>query len=79
MPYDDLSQLDHGPGVREEDLSLIFKRFYRADASRARSSGGVGLGLSLAQAVVRMHGGTIAVANRPEGGAVSTVRLPAAS
>jgi two-component system OmpR family sensor kinase len=71
-----LRVLDEGPGVRDEDLSNLFQRFYRAQYSRDRASGGAGLGLAIVQAIVVSHRGTIEAANRPEGGAVFTVRLP---
>ena len=64
---------DQGPGVREEDLPRLFERFWRADNAPA---GGTGLGLSIAAWIVEAHGGTIAVTNRPEGGARFEVRLP---
>jgi two-component system, OmpR family, sensor histidine kinase MtrB len=66
---------DNGPGIPEEVLPHVFDRFYKADAARARSEGS-GLGLSIAVENARIHGGTITAANRPEGGAVFTLRLP---
>lgn len=51
--------VDHGPGVPEESLSHIFERFYIADPSRAREKGGTGLGMSIAQSVVKAHRGFI--------------------
>jgi two-component system OmpR family sensor kinase len=68
---------DDGPGIPEPDLQRLFDRFYRAESSRARATGGAGLGLAIVKAIVVSHQGTIAVANRPEGGAVFTVSLPA--
>jgi two-component system sensor histidine kinase CpxA len=67
---------DHGPGVADGDLERIFEPFYRVEEARERSSGGVGLGLAIAARAVRVHGGTIAAANHPEGGLVVTVKLP---
>ena len=68
--------LDHGPGIPEQDLVRVFERFYRVDKSRSRSPGGTGIGLAIARHLTELLGGTIEAANRPEGGAVFTVRLP---
>jgi signal transduction histidine kinase len=65
---------DDGPGIRDEDLPRVFDRFWRAPGA---PSGGTGLGLAIAKWIVERHDGTIAAANRPEGGARFTVRLPA--
>lgn len=51
--------VDHGPGVPEKSLSRIFERFYIADPSRAREKGGTGLGMAIAQSVVKAHHGFI--------------------
>jgi two-component system OmpR family sensor kinase len=68
---------DNGPGLTAEELDRIFERFYRADASRSRASGGVGLGLSIVAAVARAHGGRVSA--RSEGrGAIFRIELPAA-
>jgi signal transduction histidine kinase len=64
---------DQGPGIKPEDLSRIFERFWRADDAPA---GGTGLGLAIARWIVDQHGGSIGAANRPEGGASFWVRLP---
>jgi two-component system sensor histidine kinase MtrB len=66
---------DHGPGIPEEVLPHVFDRFYKADASRARSEGS-GLGLSIAMENAHIHGGDITAANSPDGGAVFTLRMP---
>jgi signal transduction histidine kinase len=50
---------DDGPGVADEHVERIFDRFYRADASRSRATGGAGLGLAIARQLVELHGGTI--------------------
>jgi two-component system phosphate regulon sensor histidine kinase PhoR len=68
---------DRGPGIPDADLSRIFERFYRVDRSRSRDPGGTGLGLSIVRHLVELHGGRVTAANRPGGGAVFTVRLPA--
>jgi signal transduction histidine kinase len=70
---------DDGPGIPEEFLPYIFDQFRQADPSLTREHGGLGLGLAITQNLVHLHGGTIAAANRPQGGAVFTVRLPAAT
>ncbi|MDY0087058.1 MAG: ATP-binding protein [Coriobacteriia bacterium] len=71
-----LSVLDVGPGIPEQDLGRLFDRFSRTQASRDRSSGGSGLGLAIVKAIVTAHAGEIEAANRPEGGARFTLRLP---
>jgi signal transduction histidine kinase len=71
-----LSVADTGPGIDLEDLPHVFERFYRGDRSRSRSSGGTGLGLAIARQLVEAHGGRIAVANEPQGGARFTFVLP---
>ena len=72
-----LSVIDDGPGIPEEDLPRLFDRFYRADSSRTRASGGAGLGLAIVRAIITAHGGRIEAANMPGGGARMTVVLPA--
>jgi two-component system phosphate regulon sensor histidine kinase PhoR len=69
---------DEGPGIPDEDLARVFERFYRVDKSRARDPGGTGLGLAIVKHLVELHGGTIGVENRAEGGAVFTMTLPLA-
>lgn len=67
---------DDGPGIPQDQLDQIFMPFYRIDASRTPNRGGVGLGLSIAQAIVHGHGGTIHPQNRSEGGLRVRVSLP---
>ncbi len=67
---------DDGPGLDGEQASKVFERFYRADPSRARSSGGAGLGLSIVAAIVEAHGGTVAVDSTVGGGTTFSVSLP---
>jgi two-component system, OmpR family, sensor kinase len=69
--------VDEGPGFSDQFLPHAFDRFRRADDARSRSNGGSGLGLAIVLAVAREHGGTAAARNRPEGGAVVSVHLPA--
>jgi two-component system OmpR family sensor kinase len=71
-----LSVADHGPGLTEEQAARVFERFYRADTSRARASGGVGLGLSIVAAVTEAHGGTAEAKPTPGGGATFVITLP---
>lgn len=67
---------DAGPGVPEDSLDKIFRPFYRVDDARVRSTGGVGLGLAIAEQAVRLHGGTVKASNLPEGGLSVEIRLP---
>jgi two-component system OmpR family sensor kinase len=69
---------DRGPGLSEEQAERVFERFYRADSSRARASGGAGLGLSIATGVVEAHGGTVEARPTPGGGATFVIALPLA-
>lgn len=70
---------DSGPGVPEEALDKIFQPFYRIDDARGRQTGGVGLGLAITERAVRLHGGTVKAANRPQGGLMVEIRLPLSS
>lgn len=72
-----VSVADTGPGIAPDDLSRIFDRFYRADPSRARATGGSGLGLTIARRLVEAHGGTIEAESTAGEGSRFTVRLPA--
>ena len=68
---------DSGIGIAEQDIPHIFERFYKADQSRERSKGGSGLGLSIAQKIVDLHHGSIAVQSKLGEGSTFIVRLPA--
>jgi two-component system, OmpR family, sensor kinase len=72
----ELAVADHGPGLTEEQSTRVFERFYRADESRARSSGGAGLGLSIVAAVTEAHGGTARARPTPGGGVTFVITLP---
>ena len=69
---------DRGPGIPESALGSVFRPYYRVDKSRNRGTGGVGLGLTVAQAIVHGHGGDITLKNAPGGGLQARVVLPAA-
>ncbi len=69
--------LDQGPGLPDAELSRVFERFYRVDKSRARDPGGTGLGLAIVKHLIELHGGSVGVRNRPDGGAHFTVNLKA--
>lgn len=75
----DLIVRDFGPGVPADFLDSMFERFTRADTSRARHSGGSGLGLSIARAICLAHHGEIRAAQAPGGGLEITVSLPVIS
>ena len=70
---------DNGPGIPSHVGAQVFARFWRADESRTRASGGSGLGLSIVQSIVEAHGGDVALSSTPGGGATFVVRLRQAS
>lgn len=72
-----ISVEDTGIGISPEDQPHVFERFYRADQSRARHSGGAGLGLSIAKHIVQLHGGHIHMTSIPGTGSIFTIWLPA--
>jgi signal transduction histidine kinase len=74
----ELTVEDHGEGIAPEALPHVFDRFYRGDPSRARSTGGAGLGLSIVKALVTRAGGTIRMESRLAAGTTVMVRLPVA-
>jgi len=67
---------DHGPGLPSAEADELFERFWRAEGGRERGRAGAGLGLAIVAAIVDAHGGRVAAANAPGGGAVFTVDLP---
>lgn len=68
---------DEGPGIAAENQPRVFERFWRGDPARGRTgAGGAGLGLSIVDALVRAHGGSVSIASAPGQGAAFTMRLP---
>ncbi len=67
---------DYGKGVPEEELEYLFKPFYRVSQARERKSGGVGLGLAIAEQAVQSHKGRITAQNAQDGGLIVEIRLP---
>ena len=71
-----LEVADHGPGLVGADREQLFDRFYRADPSRSRDGGGMGLGLSIVDAIIRAHGGSVRALDRQPAGATFRIELP---
>jgi two-component system OmpR family sensor kinase len=71
-----LSVADDGPGLEPDVAARVFEPFYRADESRARETGGAGLGLAIVAAIVEAHGGAVALDTAPGTGATFAVTLP---
>ncbi len=71
-----ISVKDNGIGIPEEDMPYIFERFYRADKSRNRATGGSGIGLTIVKAIVEAHGGRVLAESRLQEGSSFTVVLP---
>jgi signal transduction histidine kinase len=69
---------DQGPGVPDSELDNVFKPFYRVDTSRERRTGGVGLGLAIAERAIKLHNGKISAANLKPGGFQIEISLPLA-
>lgn len=74
-----LDVTDTGTGIAAEDLPYVFDRFWRAEKSRSRRTGGSGLGLPIVRHLVAAHGGTAGAASEPGAGSVFSLRLPAAA
>jgi two-component system, OmpR family, sensor kinase len=72
----EIAVADSGPGMDDEAVAHVFERFYRADPSRARASGGVGLGLSIVAAVAEAHGGRASATAEPGRGSTFRIALP---
>jgi signal transduction histidine kinase len=70
---------DHGEGIPEQLLQNIFKPFYRVADARERSSGGAGLGLTITERIVHLHGGSVEARNSAQGGLVVELRFPLTS
>jgi len=68
---------DRGPGLTAEEAEQVLQPFARLEQSRNRETGGTGLGLAIAKAVAESHGGTLILANAPDGGLIATIALPA--
>ena len=67
---------DDGEGIDPEDIPFVFDRFYRGDKSRSRTTGGTGLGLTIAKGLVVAHAGEISVVSEPGKGTAFTFTLP---
>ena len=67
---------DEGPGIPEQELSRVFDPFYRLEESRSRETGGVGLGLAIAQSIVQAQRGELVLSNRATGGLRAQISLP---
>jgi len=75
----EIAVTDQGIGIAEADRERVFERFFRADSSRSRHTGGSGLGLSIVKHVAQNHGGDVRLWSQHGNGSTFTIRLPAAS
>jgi two-component system sensor histidine kinase ArlS len=71
-----LEVTDYGIGVQESDIPYMFDRFYRVDEARHRSTGGSGLGLSIAKKIIDIHDGSVEVYSKPGNGTTISIQLP---
>jgi signal transduction histidine kinase len=76
QPLATITVTDTGVGIAPEHLPRIFDRFYRVDTGRARSRGGIGLGLAISQAIVHAHHGSLTATSEPGKGSTFTLTLP---
>jgi two-component system OmpR family sensor kinase len=76
--YGQIAIVDHGEGIPPQLREKIFQRFWRADTSRTRDTGGSGLGLANVAGIVQNHGGVVEVLETPGGGSTFRVSLPLA-
>ena len=72
----ELAVADDGPGLEPQVAAKVFEPFFRADESRARQTGGAGLGLAIVAAIVEAHGGEVRLDTAPGAGATFTVSIP---
>lgn len=72
----EISISDKGPGLPENEISKVFSPFYRGEKSRSRSTGGTGLGLTIAKEIIEMHNGFITINNLQEDGLKVIIQLP---
>jgi signal transduction histidine kinase len=67
---------DEGPGIPEQELVRVFEPFYRLENSRNQETGGIGLGLAIAQSIIQSHGGSLTLINRQKSGLRAIIGLP---
>ena len=67
---------DNGPGIKEENFTDVFKPFYRIETSRNLSTGGLGLGMTIARDIARSHGGDVKLNKSPLGGLRAILSIP---
>lgn len=71
-----LSVRDTGIGISDLDLPYIFERFYRADESRNKLTGGAGIGLTITKSIIEAHNGSIAVESKANEGSEFVIKIP---